>query len=98
MRALLGLRRPAAGTRVCGRHAATVEAARRYFRGQDVIVEPRKMWVSGLPGKKGKIGFLGEGRAMAYADDPAWSGVLADLWRQDGAGAAGGAGRPWSRC
>ena len=24
------------------------------------------------------------GRAMAYADDPAWSGVLADLWRQDG--------------
>ena len=64
--------------------APTIEAARRYFRGQDVLVEPRKMWVSGLPGKKGKIGFLGEGRAMAYADDPAWSGVLADLWRQDG--------------
>ena len=64
--------------------APTIESARRYFRGQDVLVEPRKMWVSGLPGKKGKIGFLGEGRAMAYADDPAWSGVLADLWRQDG--------------
>ena len=63
---------------------ATVESARRYFRGQDVLVEPRKMWVSGLPGKKGKIAFLGEGRAMAYADDPAWSGVLADLWRHDG--------------
>ncbi len=62
----------------------TTEAARRHFRGQDVVVEPRKMWVSGLPGKKGKIGFLGEGRAMAYADDPAWSGVLAELWRHDG--------------
>ncbi|HEY5978817.1 MAG TPA: DEAD/DEAH box helicase [Microlunatus sp.] len=64
--------------------APTIEAARRYFRGQDVIVEMRKMWVSGLPGKKGKIGFLGEGRAMAYADDPAWSGVLAELWQRDG--------------
>jgi ATP-dependent DNA helicase RecQ len=62
----------------------TTEAARRHFRGQDVVVEPRKMWVSGLPGKKGKIAFLGEGRAMAYADDPAWSGVLAELWRHDG--------------
>ncbi|HEU5486261.1 MAG TPA: DEAD/DEAH box helicase [Microlunatus sp.] len=64
---------------------ATVEAARRWFRGQDVIVEPRKMWVSGLPGKKGKITFLGDGRAMAYADDPAWSSVLAELWRHDAA-------------
>ena len=61
----------------------TVEAARRWFRGQDVILEPRKLWVSGLPGKKGRIGFLGEGRAMAYADDPAWSSVLAELWRHD---------------
>ena len=61
----------------------TVEAARRWFRGQDVVIEPRKMWVSGLPGKRGKINFLGEGRAMAYADDPAWSTVLAELWRQD---------------
>ena len=41
------------------------------------------MWVSGLPGKKGKITFLGEGRALAYADDPAWSSVLAELWRRD---------------
>jgi ATP-dependent DNA helicase RecQ len=74
-------RLPAPGLRPS---AETAEAARRYFRGQDVVVEPRKMWVSGLPGKKGKIGFLGEGRAMAYADDPAWSGVLAELWRRDG--------------
>ena len=63
--------------------SATVEAARRWFRGQDVIVEPRKMWASGLPGRKGRITFLGEGRAMAYADDPAWSAALAELWRGD---------------
>jgi ATP-dependent DNA helicase RecQ len=71
---------PAPGPRA---DPATVEAARRWFRGQDVVVEPRKMWVSGLPGKKGKITFLGEGRALAYADDPAWSSVLAELWRGD---------------
>jgi ATP-dependent DNA helicase RecQ len=73
-------RLPAPGSRP---DAATVEAARRWFRGQDVVVEPRKLWVSGLPGKKGKITFLGEGRALAYADDPAWSSVLAELWRAD---------------
>jgi ATP-dependent DNA helicase RecQ len=48
-----------------------------------VVVEPRKQWPSGLPGRKGKIGFLQPGRALAYADDPAWSGELADLWRGD---------------
>lgn len=73
-------RLPAPGARP---DSATVEAARRWFRGQDVVVEPRKMWVSGLPGKKGRITFLGEGRAMAYADDPAWSSVLAELWQRD---------------
>ncbi len=71
---------PAPGARP---DAATIEAARRWFRGQDVVVEPRKLWVSGLPGKKGKITFLGEGRALAFADDPAWSSVLAELWRHD---------------
>jgi ATP-dependent DNA helicase RecQ len=63
--------------------AASVDSARIFFRGQDVIVEPRKLWPSGLPGRKGKIGFLQPGRALAYADDPAWSGELADLWRAD---------------
>lgn len=62
---------------------ATVEAARRWFRGQDVIVEPRKMWASGLQGRKGRITCVGEGRAMAYADDPAWSAALAGLWQRD---------------
>ncbi len=60
-----------------------VEAARRFFRGQDVIVEPRKIWASSLPNRKGKIGFLVPGRALAFADDPAWGAELAQLWRQD---------------
>ena len=59
----------------------TVDAARRFFRGQDVVVEPRKLWVARLPDRKGKITFLAPGRALAYADDPAWSGELAGLWQ-----------------
>jgi ATP-dependent DNA helicase RecQ len=61
----------------------TVDAARRFFRGQDVVVEPRKQWASGLPDRKGRISFLAPGRALAYADDPAWSTELAELWRRD---------------
>ena len=61
----------------------TVAAARRFFRGQDVVVEPRKLWPGGLPGRKGRIGFLQPGRALAFADDPAWNEELAALWRTD---------------
>ncbi len=68
-----------------GEHPSTaaIDAARTFFRGQDVVVEPRKIWASGLPDRKGKIGFLQPGRALAFADDPAWSGDLAELWRTD---------------
>ena len=62
---------------------SSLAAARQFFRGLDVVVEPRKIWVSGIPGRKGRIGFLAPGRALAFADDPAWSGELAGLWRQD---------------
>ena len=41
------------------------------------MIEPRKLWASGLPGRKGKITGLAPGRALAFADDPAWSDVLA---------------------
>ncbi len=61
----------------------TIDAARRFFRGQDVVVEPRKQWASGLPGRKGRITFLAPGRALAFADDPAWNIDLAELWRTD---------------
>ncbi|SDU80007.1 ATP-dependent DNA helicase RecQ [Microlunatus sagamiharensis] len=60
----------------------TVASARAFFRGQDVVVEPRKLWPSGVE-RKGRIGFLQSGRALAFADDPAWSTELARLWQQD---------------
>ena len=62
----------------------TVSAAQRFFRGQDVIVEPRKLWPGGTPARKGRIAGLQPGRALAFADDPAWAEVLATLWRADG--------------
>ncbi len=61
----------------------TVAAAQRFFRGQDVVVEPRKLWAAGLPDRKGKIRGLADGRALAFADDPAWNSVLAPMWQQD---------------
>ena len=63
--------------------ADTVVAAQAFFRGQDVVVEARKLWPSGLPERKGRIGFLAPGRALAFADDPAWSTELTGLWRAD---------------
>ncbi|HEX8487903.1 MAG TPA: DEAD/DEAH box helicase, partial [Propionibacteriaceae bacterium] len=63
--------------------AEMVDAARRFFRGQDVVLEPRKMWVSGLPGRKGRIPGVAPGRALAFADDPAWNDTLARLWQRD---------------
>jgi ATP-dependent DNA helicase RecQ len=63
--------------------AEVVAAAARFFRGQDVVVEPRKIWASGLPGRKGRIGFLADGRALAFADDPAWTEELGRLWQRD---------------
>jgi ATP-dependent DNA helicase RecQ len=48
--------------------------ARDFSRGIDAVIEPRKQW----PPKthKGKIVGLLEGRAVAFADDPAWSESL----------------------
>jgi len=37
-----------------------------------------------LPDRKGKIDFLAPGRALAFADDPAWHAELAVLWQHDG--------------
>jgi ATP-dependent DNA helicase RecQ len=71
---------PAPGARP---QVATVDAARRFFRGQDVVVEPRKQWAARLPDRKGKITFMAPGRALAYADDPAWNTELATLWQAD---------------
>jgi ATP-dependent DNA helicase RecQ len=62
--------------------AARIEAARAFARGQDVIIEPRKIWPSGGGPwrRKGRITGCNEGRALAFADDPGWAEVLLPLF------------------
>ena len=63
--------------------AARIEAARVFARGQDVVIEPRKLWPAGGAAKgsrKGRITGCNEGRALAFADDPGWSDVLRPLF------------------
>jgi ATP-dependent DNA helicase RecQ len=63
--------------------ARSVEAARVFARGQDVVIEPRKLWPSvGGPagGRKGRIVACSAGRALAFADDPGWADLLAPLF------------------
>lgn len=59
--------------------AARVEAARTYARGQDVLIEPRKLWPAGGL-RKGRITGCSEGRALAFADDAGWAEVLLPLF------------------
>ncbi len=60
-------------------------AVRHFLRGRDVVIEPRKMWPSGLNGRKGRIRTpIALGRALAFADDPAWEDALAALQWADG--------------
>lgn len=51
-------------------------AAMRYLRGVDVVIEPRKLWPAGVPGRRGKVTGSGTGRALAFADDAAWGALL----------------------
>lgn len=48
-----------------------VVSAQVFARGQDVCIEPRKLWPAGGP-RKGRIIGCSEGRALAFADDPGW--------------------------
>jgi ATP-dependent DNA helicase RecQ len=59
-----------------------VEAARVFARGQDVVIEPRKLWPAGGAGtgRKGRIAGCSEGRALAFADDPGWAEALRPLF------------------
>jgi ATP-dependent DNA helicase RecQ len=61
--------------------AERIEAARVFARGQDVLIEPRKLWPSGgaRRPRKGRIVGCNEGRALAFADDPGWADVLLPL-------------------
>jgi ATP-dependent DNA helicase RecQ len=58
--------------------AETVVAARTFARGQDIVIEPRKLWPIGS-GRKGKIVGCSEGRALAFADDPGWVSEVRNL-------------------
>jgi ATP-dependent DNA helicase RecQ len=60
-----------------------VEHARHWMRGTANVVEPRKMWPSGVDGRRGRITGADQGRAIAYADDPAWPEVVAEVVRGD---------------
>lgn len=60
-------------------HERTV-AARNHLRGNDIAVEPRRLWPSGVS-RKGRINGVGEGRAVAFAEDPAWAEELVALQR-----------------
>ena len=53
-------------------------AARDYLRGMDTDIEPRKRWPTGVS-RKGAIQGFAQGRAVAFADDPAWVTELAAL-------------------
>jgi ATP-dependent DNA helicase RecQ len=57
---------------------ATVDAARSALRGVDVVIEPRQLWPRETPGRRGRIAGIAEGRALAFADDPAWIDALGD--------------------
>lgn len=60
-----------------------IAATRQFLRAADVVIEPRKLWPTGLRSRKGRITGMGNGRALAFADDAAWSDALAALGSAD---------------
>ena len=59
-------------------------AARRHLRGRRHVLEPRKLWPAG-GGRRGRIVGLAPGRAVAFADDPAWRDLIAEVDGPDAA-------------
>lgn len=57
-----------------------VAEARAFTRGNDIVIEPRKLWPSGVS-RRGRIAGIAEGRAVAFADDPGWVDEIAELQR-----------------
>jgi ATP-dependent DNA helicase RecQ len=53
--------------------------AKVFARGESVVIEPRKLWPTGVPGRKGRITACEPGRALAFADDPGWTDEIAKL-------------------
>jgi ATP-dependent DNA helicase RecQ len=58
---------------------ASMAAAKQFARTATVVLEPRKLWPAGIPGRKGRIVGCEEGRALAFADDPGWIDELRQL-------------------
>jgi ATP-dependent DNA helicase RecQ len=67
---------PAPGSRPT---EASMMAAKNFARTVDVIIEPRKLWPSGMTGRKGRIVGCDNGRALAFADDPGWVSELKQM-------------------
>jgi ATP-dependent DNA helicase RecQ len=65
-------------------HPDRVTAARRYLRGRRHVLEPRKLWPSGTS-RRGRIAGIEPGRAVAFADDPGWREVIAEVAAPDAA-------------
>ncbi len=57
---------------------AALAAATRHLRGRHHVLEPRKIWPSGVA-RKGRLAGVEPGRAVAFADDPAWLELIAEL-------------------
>ena len=68
-----------------------VEQARTWMRGSVNLIQARKLWPSGVASWRGKITGADDGRAIAFADDPAWPEVVAEV-RSRRAGPASTAG------
>ncbi|MCU4183316.1 RecQ family ATP-dependent DNA helicase [Acidiferrimicrobium sp. IK] len=62
---------------------ALVERALAHLRSGEVVLEPRKMWPSGLRGRKGRIAPGAQpdtGRALAFGNDPGWAPALQEVF------------------
>ena len=69
-----------------------IAEVRQWMRGSVNLIEPRKLWPGGVQGWKGKIVGADVGRAIAFADDPAWPEVIAEVARHTaGEGSLAGA-------
>ena len=86
---------PAPGARPT---AESIDAARTFFRGQDVVVEPRKLWVARLPDRKGKIRFMADGPGAGVRRRPGLEPRTGRALATGSPRAAGDPGRRWSRC
>ena len=79
-----------------GPAAADGRAARRYFRGQDVVVEPRKLWAGGLPDARRarSASWRGPGDGVRRRSRPGpGAGRAVAAGRRGAARGAGGRGR-----